>query len=465
LVLFGNGNAATINASSCSRDDVNAAVISASTKDIVSIPAGSCTWTSGITIPDGKNIVLRGAGFSSTTITHGSFIAIKANQSAGNASGLQITGIGFVQMGGYPSIDIRGTDWRLDHNRFSNGTGSSQVCIDINETNVSKVPTGLVDNNDFVECRLAVNGGMTFAKASTLWSEPSVLGTRRAVYIEDNTFYKTVGAGGGNVVDLGRGASYVARYNTVTSQTQFFTHGLQADTERGAKNWELYGNKFTSGTAFSKAIWQGRSGTGVIFGNTHTNSHAYGIEFYYDRSDTSVGIAGYCSGSSYWDAKEDATGWPCRDQIGRGPDAFTWTVNTDNPSPGQTSQPAYLWLNRNTSTESLATITVGTATANFVRENRDYYVEKPSFDGTAGVGCGPLASRPSTCTTGVAYWATGQSCSDLSGMVGAHPATPFAGTLYTCTATNEWRAYYTPYAYPHPLSTTRPLSPIIHLGQ
>jgi len=37
-------------------------------------------------------------------------------------------------------------------------------------------------------------------------------------------------------------------------------------------------------------------------------------------------------------------------------------------------------------------------------------------------------------------------------MVGKNPTTPISGTLYKCTATNTWTAYYTPYAYPHPLT-------------
>ena len=67
--------------------------------------------------------------------------------------------------------------------------------------------------------------------------------------------------------------------------------------------------------------------------------------------------------------------------------------------------------------------------------NRDFYVYTPSFNGTNGVGSGTQGSRPSSCTSGVAYWAT-----DMN-------------TLYKCTAPNTWTAYYTPYSYPHPLTT------------
>ncbi len=70
------------------------------------------------------------------------------------------------------------------------------------------------------------------------------------------------------------------------------------------------------------------------------------------------------------------------------------------------------------------------------------------FNGTTGMGFGVLANRPATCTTsteaafggaaGVGYFATDQGSQ---------------GTLYTCSATNTWSAYYTPYTYPHPLAT------------
>jgi hypothetical protein len=83
--------------------------------------------------------------------------------------------------------------------------------------------------------------------------------------------------------------------------------------------------------------------------------------------------------------------------------------------------------------------------------NVNYWNSVDSFDGSVGVGCGTLGNRPATCTTGVGYWATTQSCSDLTGLVGVSPSTPISGTLYKCTATNTWTAYYTPYTYPHPL--------------
>jgi hypothetical protein len=65
--------------------------------------------------------------------------------------------------------------------------------------------------------------------------------------------------------------------------------------------------------------------------------------------------------------------------------------------------------------------------------NVHFWNQNTSFDGTAGIGVGPLANRPITCTIGVAYWATDTI------------------TLYKCTATNVWAEYYKPFPYPHPL--------------
>jgi hypothetical protein len=446
--------AATIDATDCTKAAIDTAITSASTGDTITIKGGvacTATWTSGVTIPDNKKLTIQGGGYTNTIITH-SVTALNVGQ-----SGSRITGIGFVQTSDTWSIEVKGSGWRFDHCRFTNTTGLSQVCIYPSGANITVPPEGLIDNNDFVQCRIGVVGMLTFSRAGTLWAAAPVLGTAGAIYVEDNTFYKTVGPGGGNVLDVGRGLSFVARYNTITGTTAFMAHGLQGLDERGAKSWEVYGNSFTSSQWFDNSIFEARAGTGVIFGNTHNENYGQGIRLYNDRSDTNIGgTAGMCDGASQWDSNELSSGWICRDQVGTGQDSSAWSDMATLPAPSQAKAPVYLFLNRNTTTGGLADISNGSST--HIAVNRDYYTEGASFNGTSGVGCGTLAAIPATCTTGVGYWATNQSCSSFTGQIGANPATPFSGTLYKCTSTNTWTSYYTPYTYPHPLQGALPTS-------
>ena len=60
------GEAATIRATSCSRSDVGTAVQSSTYGDIVEVPAGTCIWSTTLTIT--RDIRLRGAGTGVTVI-------------------------------------------------------------------------------------------------------------------------------------------------------------------------------------------------------------------------------------------------------------------------------------------------------------------------------------------------------------------------------------------------------------
>lgn len=135
--------------------------------------------------------------------------------------------------------------------------------------------------------------------------------------------------------------------------------------------------------------------------------------------------------------------YPCADQIGRGAGAY---VSGTNPTPvapmNQASDPLYEWLNSHNGSNQSAILSNNPT---HVQQNRDYYDWTSSFDGTSGVGSGTLASRPSSCTKGVGYWATDQGNWNQSGSGGQ-------GELYVCTATNTWALYYEPFTYPHPLT-------------
>ena len=134
-------------------------------------------------------------------------------------------------------------------------------------------------------------------------------------------------------------------------------------------------------------------------------------------------------------------GYPVRDQTG------VSTDSTDS-SNSQTaaSDPVYAWLNtdpNNGNAVITSFVSVAGTDANFIQTNREFYQQGTSFTGASGIGVGPLASRPSTCTTGtnggpgVGWWETDHL------------------QLDKCTATNTWtNAVYVPYVYPSPLQGT-----------
>ncbi len=177
--------------------------------------------------------------------------------------------------------------------------------------------------------------------------------------------------------------------------------------------------------------------------------------------------AAYTVGSA-WDGNTDAVGYPCLDQPGRGvgdllTGVFPNKVNDTTGTvawPNQALEPIYLWNNSGSIVSGWGGSTISNQTVGRVVADRDYYASATGiqtspttpFDGTSGTGWGTLANRPTTCTTGVAYFATdaggwNQSSTNPYGVQqnGAN------GVLYKATATDTWTAYYTPYTYPHPL--------------
>jgi hypothetical protein len=169
------------------------------------------------------------------------------------------------------------------------------------------------------------------------------------------------------------------------------------------------------------------------------------------RSEGSVSGAGACNGTSSWDQNTSGQqGWRCRDQIGAGPDSVLWQIGAPH---AQTPQPAYFWDNRLTNNAPIPVADQGTGRDSLhIRANRDYYTQVEQFNGTAGVGVGSLAQRPSRCTVGVGYWATDQGEWMSDNAVAD-------GQLYTCVMTDTWALTYTPYPFPHPWTTNTTPSP------
>jgi hypothetical protein len=278
---------------------------------------------------------------------------------------------------------------------------------------------GLVDHNAFDGIRAPFRIFGSESGGAWDWDTFPVLvwGTASdSLYVEDNAI--TLSSAAYMVADGDEAARYVFRYNALGGTTPSPWFDLHPNTF-GA---EIYGNTFASGGN----LLSHRGGRAALFYNSTTSgTGTYNV---YNNDGCSSRVASVVNNSVSFNNRQGTTG------------SLAAVGSSGGDRCGHPSNSL-----------SLATWTCnGTAGG---CQNIKFYLHSTSFTGSTGVGLGTLAARPANCTTGVFYWATNQSTSNLTGMVGIEPSTPISGTLYKCTSTNAWTPYYTPYTYPHPLQS------------
>ncbi len=439
--------AATINAASCSQADVQAAVDAAAPEDTVIIPAGSATWSTyrtcagsntraALCISKGLNIVGPGAGNITITADYtgiydwtGPILIFYRPSDFSQNWAFRLSSFTFnfnYKTGGivlaYSSSGLTiQNKIRIDHNVFLN---SHDQALTINGYR------GVADHNTFSGTSYPIR--FSSGDDQDWWDNwPGLtFGTADNFYLEDNNIQASQ-----VVADCQYGNRYAFRYNTIVATSPgsyplFDQHGDAAGSSgicsyRSCFGSEMYGNHITLVDGYTDF----RGGKHLIFNNY-----------------TSSGFSG----------------WGIRDSEGSSTNPIESCECVYCPSTNTQPQhisDTYAWNNRKGSMTGAVTnlYSRGMKDCNSscgytVTENVHWFkFVESGFDGATGVGCGTLASRPATCAPGVGYWATDQSCTDLTGRVGANPASLISGTLYQCTAPNTWIAYYTPYTYPHPL--------------
>lgn len=476
----------TYTASSCSQAAVQAAITAEQAHpldgDTISIPAGSCTWTTGMNLTFNNSVVIQGAGATSATnggagTTGSDVTAITNHAGSGNpimevhtvaGKSFRFTGVAVLEDGSSGSqgtgnlvIDGQSSAVRVDHCHFLIYIGGSKgLGLQNGVTGVADhlyINTSQEITNDFA----FLNGGNWQGDSdpnslgNQSWVDADHFGTSKFFYVEDSRF------SGGYLSDCSNGGRWVLRYSTVLENHGSANHGTH-DPWRSCRAAEIYQNTFTNSSyTEGGGITHNNGGSTLIWGNAVTANFAHIIDLNnirdsgatYSESAPPNGW-GYCNTSSgtVWDGKSGPGGYPCLDQPARGagdllagyPASSILNVTAGNTRtwPHQVLDPIYAWAN--TLGGSMATSIVGDNTNGLVADNRDYfqqfgtYGESGSFNGTAGVGQGLLSARPSTCSNatypGPGYWATDRN------------------TLYVCTAANTWTAYYTPFTYPHPLT-------------
>lgn len=504
--------AATCNAPDCTAPHVLAALpnSSAPATVVVHIPACSAgtAWTTGqslnYSVPSNvASLTIIGAG--SQTITGGGDQTVIIDHTAassaivfsiGAGQFLRVSGMTFEAdsgstktTNGMVGFGGKGT-LRVDHVHFkNNGAGSGELfgIVFGSITGVfdhslwDMVPRG-VDNG------IRVNNGQTmFGDASGngngSWANPTSPGSAGYLFFEDNIYNYSISN------DCSGGGRQVFRHN-VFNDSSVQTHEMEGDG-RGCRATEIYNNTFNGlngDNINSYTIVGCRMGTCLVWGNV-VSLYSNAISLQHDRTNghpfyNSPNGFGYCGtlgvspGPSNWDGNIKATtGYPCIDQPGRGrsdmlsgnfPNKCDTTIGCSNFTgswPHNLMEPIYEWLNQYQVgagggwNHAVYNPDISTAGLQIFQANRDFYQYTLSwngsqftgtaFNGTVGTGSGLLSARPSTCTAG------------MGGTYGASPTGSFGvaywatdtNTLYICTATNTWTAYYTPYTYPHPLVT------------
>jgi hypothetical protein len=505
-------SSAPIKAASCSQTDVNAVingpVHTAVNGDTIQIPAGSCTWTSGIKI-SGVGIDITGtgtpntgagtvgAGAPSTTIIDNvpnssnfgalfSFTGLTFGQTAKvellilSASGAATNAIS------HGPINFTGTcttsgcaNIRVDNIVFSTGTwenplaGSGMVTtadvfgvVDHNTANeATSASPPLVQINYPSWQGLGDYGDNSFASADTL-------GTAQSMFIENNMLTGVRGSEN-DVPPAGAnsgGARYVCRFNTVVDMSGTglcSAHGTAwSGRPRGQRQVESYYNNVTIGAAGCNAVDGLNAGVGYYFSNSISAPGAGCNEFVDLDIPTFIKTAppwGNCDGSGPYDQIPFTSTSACIDQVGSGAGTLLQGLTpilvalgvSGWPNPAH--DPIYEAGEKMTAGGLGTPVLVASdGSSSRILANRDYYAEvsqsaqsSPTspFNGTTGTGYGTLANRPPSCTAGVGYWATDQGSWNQGGSG--------EGVLFICGASG-WPSSpnYTPYTYPHPLTTS-----------
>ena len=368
LAVSASTHAKTLQAASAAGSDVARAIASAQDGDTVFIPAGTATWKTGLVTKVGsRSLTIQGAGTEQTIIYDnvpkqaGGPQPVLWSFYLGAGKSFRLTGLTVHGQAEDTNKLNKGTlvfdgtshSVRIDHVKIDQpGTGAMVFSGDI---------WGVVDHCvfDLPNFKQAIqifsqnwNGG-SFGDGS--FEDALHLGSGKGLYIEDNTFIGS-GVAGAGVTDSTQGGRFVFRHNTVTSDNAA-THGTEGQRYRGVRSYEFYNNTFTNPHSVMFCAIYLRGGTGVIWGNTFRG--AAGETGYKNailaanyRSALNQQPWGQCNGKNPWDGNTDELGYPALDQVGRGTCADQ--IRGDPPKnrrtnaaswPRNASEPLYVWNN------------------------------------------------------------------------------------------------------------------------
>lgn len=393
-------NAQTVTANTCSVADVQAAVDAAPSGGTVSVPTGTCTWSSAVTVT--RAIHMQGAGVGNTIIT-GQLTYLPASGEASKT--FELNGFSFLNNQyhfaafGSPSAPIMNL---IVHDNAFTGATTRAIYL-------TGMEFGVFYKNTFSGNYISVSvigcGAGTYAPG-TCEEYPHAFGSASYPYFEDNTFGNGTGA---FVSETGQGGRLVMRHNTITGYAcsgceVFDLHGDQG-TGAGTVSEEIYHNSVDVGTAGTIRWAHHRGGQAIIANNTISRSVAFNLSEY-----RSWGGNGFCAP------------YPAPGQINNTTEGIGPAFYFDNVAGGAQQVPTF---SNGGTNGGICGSDPPWGENQYLQLNRDYFL--PQY--------GPAAALPSTCTAdGTTYYGTTDT-----------------DVIYKCTSTNTWTQFYVPYTYPHPL--------------
>ena len=278
--------------------------------DTITLPAGIFAWTTGVVIS--KAITLQGAGVGNTVIrdnVQGNRIIFWTLPNvAGNS---RLTGIEFQDGGGTHSAAPTGA-FHVDGTNSSGATFRWDHCYwnNVNGSAVFDTVIGVIDHNTFYVARGSIPlyfyatrwNGRSFGDGS--WAAPTNYGSSQFTFVEDCTFTFNVG-GLRTMTDAYAGARFVIRHNTIHDGV-INNHGTESTGRiRGGRAMEVYNNTYT-GTNLNRFVGGSRSG-GVLFHDNIVSGY-WGINATFTlinvRNYMSFAPWGGADGTNAWDVNE-----------------------------------------------------------------------------------------------------------------------------------------------------------------
>lgn len=268
-------------------------------------------------------------------------------------SGAAVVNYAMIQPIGTSKPSDRG-GFRIDHITFRDCTSTIIKSPYVGTT------AGVIDHIDSISAIQFSNWAHLKAGGNTLWSSDPV--QQDMIYIEDSYMQNSAMPVSKMLADGSYGASIVIRYNGIKD---YYIGGHDASSDaRGIRWYDVYNNQMITTGSYGSNLLALRGGAGVFYNNTFIATKAYpfyactgtkgGICLTNYRSDTSIssktgwpaiwqtmcdnynekmcvgltwssstcttdadcgGVTGTCQ---QIDGNIDISGYPCRDQIGRG---------------------------------------------------------------------------------------------------------------------------------------------------